>query len=252
MKSELMDCRSFSGSNGQNRKKLGVIGGMGPAATALFFGLLTKNTHADRDQDHLETYIISRPAIPDRTAFILGKSKENPVPAIIETGNKLVELGADVIAIPCLTSHFFYDELSEGIHAPIIHLVREIGSFLHRQGISRAGLMATDGVVQSGLFHTELDAFNIRTIAPSPDKQRQVMDLVYNSIKANKPFDLNTFLSIENELRENGAQSILLACTELSLIKRDCRLSAGYVDALEVLAMRCIEICGACTVDAEV
>jgi len=226
------------------RKKLGVIGGMGPAASAYLYELLTNMTRAETDQDHLEIYIISRPSIPDRTAYILGKSTESPVAPIIEAANMLKALGVDYIAIPCATTHCFYDELTKSIKTPLIHMVRETAAHLAACGTTAAGVMATDGAVSSGLFQKELGASGIRAIIPSKRMQSVVMDLVYNCVKAGKPFSLDNFISVADELRENGAEKVILACTELSMIKRETGLSPGYLDVLEVLARRCLELCG--------
>jgi len=236
--------RNKPGDNPQPRKKLGIIGGMGPAATAHFYALVTSMTQAETDQEHLEAHIISRPSIPDRTAYILGKSDQSPVPHIVESGRMLAKIGAGLIAIPCVTSHFFYDELQEGINVPIINMVRETAAFLSQAQIKAAGIMATDGAVRSGLFQNELNASGIRAIAPSETMQARVMDLIYNNIKANRPFDIESFKTVTNELRANGAERILLACTEFSLIRQTSKLSSEYVDVLEILAKRSIELCG--------
>jgi len=228
----------------RQRKKLGVIGGMGPAATALFYELLTSLAGVKTDQEHPEAFILSRPSIPNRTDYILGKSPEDPVPPIIETGRMLVSLGVDYIAIPCVTSHFFYDRLTQGISAPIINMVRETANRLALQGVNRAGVLATDGTVRSGLFSSELDAAGIQAVYPSTRKQSLIMEIIYDRIKAGAQFDFGEFMSAARELRDNGAQCLILACTELSLIKRNFGLADGYIDALEVLALRSLELCG--------
>lgn len=228
----------------RSKKKLGVVGGMGPAATAYFYELLTTMADAGADQEHIETFIISRPTIPDRTAFIMGKSDESPVPQIIESGRMLAVLGAELIAIPCVTTHFFFEELASGIEVPLINVITEMAEHLLRTGVKRAGLMATDGTISSRLFDNELESRGIRSVVPSERMQALVMDLIYNRVKANKPCDINEFIRVADELRENGAEAIVLACTELSLIKRDFSLIGGYVDALEVLAGSSLELCG--------
>ena len=92
---------------------LGIIGGLGPMATAYFMELLINMTDAKCDQDHLEMIIYNCPSIPDRTAYILGKSNANPVVPIIKIGKKLKEQNVDCISIPCITAHYFHDEIEE-------------------------------------------------------------------------------------------------------------------------------------------
>lgn len=227
------------------RKRLGVIGGLGPLATAYFFELVIQMTAAKVDQEHVEMLIYNRPAIPDRTSYILGESKENPLPEMIETGQWLVEQGAEVIAIPCITAHYFHKELTEAIAAPVIHIIRETAAHLAAYGIKKAGIMATDGTVCSGLFQKELEDCGIDWAVPDKRNQQYVMELIYEDVKAGRPIELEKFSSVTAYLREQGAEVIILGCTELSLIKRDYAIGSGYLDAMEVLARQAVLCCHA-------
>lgn len=202
-------------------------------------------TDAKLDQEHIEMIIFSKPSIPDRTEYILGRSKENPVIPIIGIGKSLVNLGADYIAIPCITAHYFHDSLTEGIGAPIIHIIKETAEYLKSHGIKCAGIMATEGTIYSGLFQKELERLEIKPIIPSKQKQDFVTNLIYQNIKANLPAETDKFAEVSEELKEKGAEVIILGCTELSLIKRDYKIGPDYIDAMEVLAMRSILLCEA-------
>lgn len=218
---------------------------MGPIATAYFYELIIKMTNAKLDQEHIEMLIYSKPTIPDRTAYILGKSKDNPVFPMIEIGKALVDLGVDYIAIPCITAHYFHDTLSGGIDVPIIHIIKETAQHLKDHGVQCAGIMATEGTINSNLFQVELANAGIKALIPSKQKQEIITDLIYKNIKANQPIDINKFAAASLELRNNGAEVIILGCTELSLIKRDYDIGPGFIDAMEVLAMRSILLCEA-------
>lgn len=224
-------------------KKLGVIGGLGPIATAYFYELIIKMTNAATDQEHMEIIIYSRPSTPDRTEFILGRSKDNPVCPMLEAGRTLVGMGVDYIAIPCITAHYFHDILSEGINAPILNIVKETVQQLADHGVKCAGIMATEGTIQSELFQKELSNYGITAVIPSKEKQELVTHLIYKNVKANQPVEMDKFNDASGELRENGAEVIILGCTELSLIKKDYKIGAGFIDAMEVLAMRSIQSC---------
>ncbi len=221
-------------------KRLGVIGGLGPIATAYFYELIIKMTDARLDQEHIEMLIYSKPSIPDRTDYILGKSPDNPVYPMVDVGRKLVGMGADHIAIPCITAHYFHDTLSEGIKAPVLHAIMETAHYLKSEGIRQAGIMATEGTVHSGIFQQELQECGITSILPSDESQAAVSELIYKNIKANEPVDYEKFEQVSHQLRRDGAEVIILGCTELSLIKRDFKIGPGYIDAMEVLAMRSI------------
>lgn len=226
-------------------RRLGVIGGLGPIATAYFYELIIRMTKAGKDQEHIEMMIYSKPSIPDRTDFILKKSKDSPVPHMIEIGKALAGMGADYIAIPCITAHYFHEELSKGINVPIIHIVKETVEHLKMKGVSCAGIMATEGTIHSRLLQQELEQYGIKALIPSAKRQKDVTSLIYENVKANLPVDMNKFRKISEELRSEGAQVIILGCTELSLIKRDYNIGPGYIDAMEVLAMRSIQLCEA-------
>ena len=103
-------------------KKLGVIGGLGPLATAYFYELVTEFTEIEVEQEHLEMVLYSAPAIPDRTSYILDNSKPSPVPGIIRVGKELVNTGCEVIAIPCVTAHHFFDESAkQNVYSKKVH-----------------------------------------------------------------------------------------------------------------------------------
>ena len=104
-------------------KKLGVIGGLGPMATAYFYQLITQMSDAGCDQEHMEILLYSKPTIPDRTRYILNNKEENPLDDIVEVGNVLKNAGAEVIAIPCITAHYFHNEIEKAVELPIVHAI---------------------------------------------------------------------------------------------------------------------------------
>lgn len=221
--------------------RLGIIGGLGPMATAYFMQLVIQMTQAQTDQEHIEMIIYNCPSIPDRTRYIIGESDENPVEPMIAIGKKLVEAGAGTIAIPCITAHYFHDEMEHAIGVPILHGIAETAEYLVQRGCTRVGVMATDGTVKSGLFSKEFEKKGITCDYPSAEGQAAVMELIYQDVKAGKPVDMDKFRSVARELFDRGAEVILLGCTELSLIKRDNRLGEGFLDVMEVLAKCSVE-----------
>ena len=225
-------------------KKLGVIGGLGPMATAFFMQMVIEMTDAEIDQNHIEMLIHNCPSIPDRTNYILGKSNDNPGPRMIEVGKVLADAGSQVIAIPCVTANYFYDELTEKIPAEVINTIKETADYLREKGINKVGLMATDGTVQSGLFNAEFEKSGIELIVPGERAQKYVMDIIYNNVKAGKVIDMDEFEFVSVELRGKGAQVILLGCTELSMARRDENIGPGYLDVMQVLARTSVIKCG--------
>lgn len=225
-------------------KKLGVIGGLGPMATAFFMQMVIEMTEAKTDQEHIEMLIHNCPAIPDRTSYILGKSEVSPKPQIVKVGQQLAAYGVDVIAIPCVTANYFYEDLQKEIDAPIIDIIGETVKYLVDAGVKCAGIMATDGTIQCGIFQRALEAAGIMVVTPNETGQQHVMHLIYQNVKATKPAEMERFTAVSEELRQKGAEVIILGCTELSMIRRDEVIGAGYLDAMQVLAKASVEQCG--------
>ncbi len=225
-------------------KKLGVIGGLGPMATAFFMKMVIEMTDAATDQEHIEMIIYNSPGIPDRTSYILGISKESPFPPMLAIGRKLEEQEVGLIAIPCITANYFYQKLSEAIPVKIIDIIGEICSYLTKRGFRHAGLMATSGTVESRLFQNALQAHGCSLIVPSEERQKDLMHVIYENVKANRPVDMQRFEAVSAELRESGAEVIILGCTELSVVRETCRIGAGYLDALQLMAKCAVEDCG--------
>lgn len=227
-----------------NNKILGILGGLGPMSTAYFYEMITEHTEVQCDQDHIDMIISSAATTPDRTGYILGTSPDNPALRMIEDAKKLVEFGADVIAIPCNTAHYFYSEVQNNITVPIIHIIYETIKRCKSLGDDCIGIMATDGTVLSKTYQRIAEEFSIECIVPSAANQQKVMDIIYGSVKQGKPVDMKSFYEVSRELTKAGCDRIILGCTELSLIKRDHGLDSFYIDALEVLAWKSIEYCG--------
>lgn len=224
---------------------LGIIGGMGPMATAYLLELVIQMTDAKTDQEHLDVILFDRPQVPDRTAHILDPAKPSPLPSMRDTAQTLERLGAGVICAPCVTSHCFYPELAASVSVPFLHMVEEAGRELLAAGKKRAGILATTGTVKMGLFQKALESAGVEWAIPGEAGQRLVMSLIYEDIKAGRPANMGKFQRASEELFDQGCDCLILGCTELSLVKRDIPLGHGYLDALEVLAKRCVQACGA-------
>lgn len=224
-------------------KKLGVIGGLGPMATALFMQMVIEMTDADTDQEHIEMIIYNCPSIPDRTNFILGKNVDSPLPAILEIGSKLDKEDVGLIAIPCVTANFFYEQMCEGIKAPIVDVIGEMVSYLLAHKIKNVGLMATSGTVESKLFQKAFDKAGLNLIVPDSQGQADVMSVIYDNVKANKPVDLSKFKGVEQSLKDAGAEVIILGCTELSVVRCDYNIGSGFIDAMQLMAQCCVKNC---------
>lgn len=224
-------------------KNLGIIGGLGPMATAYFLQLVTQMSDAGADQEHMEVYVISRPSIPDRTNYILGLSDESPAKEMCEAGVQLKSLGAEVLALPCVTGHYFHQEIEKNAGLPLIDAIEETSDYLCKRKVTRAGILATEGTIKSRLFQCALEKRKIEYVIPDKAGQKKIMSIIYKDIKAGKRAHMGNFEMVSANLRRQGAEVILLACTELSLLKRDNQVGKGYLDVMEVLAAKAVDIC---------
>ncbi len=229
----------------QMSKTLGILGGLGPMSSVYFYEMLTSHTRASCDAEHLNILLSSRADTPDRTAFILGRSKQNPLDTMRAEAQKLVGAGADIIAIPCNTAHCFYDSLSEVLPVPVINIIKQTALFCRRQGLGRVGVLATEGTVASGAYKSIFSLAGIECLSPDADGQRAISEIIYGQIKSGRAPDIELFERVCRSLRDKGAERLILGCTELSLIKREGVLSDSlFIDSLEVLAYSAIRLCG--------
>lgn len=226
------------------RKTVGILGGMGPAATVELFNRIVNYTNASRDEEHVNLVIINDPTIPDRTKFILGNG-ENPVPKLIQNLNKLINAEVDVVIMPCMTAHAFIEELQAETSIPIINGIVLIEEYLNNLDISidRVGLLATTGSVKSGTYNKFLSR---EVITPNDKIQNKLMDIIYGEkgIKAGFVNDdiLNQLLEIIRTLKNKGAQAFIAGCTELGLVLNNENTQEIIIDPIDFLAYRAIEI----------
>ena len=227
-----------------DKGKLGVIGGMGPQAMLQFCQRVIDHTAAHSDQEHLPTLLLSDTEMPDRTAALLSGDAA-PVRERLLSDAKLLEgWGAAAIAITCNTAHAFLPAIEGELRVPVVNMISQTAAALKALGCRRAGILGTDGTLQTGLYHRALEAQGIQPVSPPPEAQRQVMHLIYEEIKRGLPGSEERFRTAAKALQDMGCDRVVLACTEMSTYKDWHGLGEYYVDAMDVLARRCVEACG--------
>lgn len=227
-------------------KILGVLGGVGPLATIYFADLVVKMTDAKTDQEHIAMVILNHSSIPDRTEYIMDKSKPNPLPVMINDAKMLEEDNCDYIVIPCNTAHYFYDEIQKSVSVPIINILEETVKYCEKTipNIKKIGVLATDGTIISQAYQNIIEKHGLECVIPDDDDQRSVMDIIYNQVKAGKQVDIFEFHRIIGNLKKSGCDAIVLGCTELSIIKKDFDINReDIVDSMECLARSSILAC---------
>jgi len=222
---------------------LGIFGGMGPEATANLYQLVVKSTPAKKDQDHIPTLMYSLPQVPDRTAAIQS-GDPSIVPWLVEGVTRLERAGATFIVIPCNTAHYYFDQMQAAVHIPIIHLIRETVAEVgvKHPKAKRIGLLATSATIQTGLYEKELKARGYAVLVPDGAVQTAcVMKAVYGIKAGTSPKENEDLLARAGSLLETqGAEVIVLGCTEIPLAFNPARAKVPVVNANQVLADRAV------------
>lgn len=226
-------------------KTAGVIGGLGPMATVYFFNMVVELTDSSNDQEHVDMLISNKATTPDRTDFIIGKSNLNPAPVLNKEALKLQNAGADFLVMTCNTAHYFYDEITKGLDIPFINIIEETVLHAKSKGFKKLCILATTGNIQSELYQSMCKKHGLDFLIPNEQQQEVVMDLIYGHIKKGITPNINSFNSLIYDFKKNQCDGAVLGCTELSILKNDFNLCEDFfIDSLEVLARKTIELCG--------
>lgn len=229
---------------GMTEPVLGVLGGMGPAATADFLARLASLTPASCDQEHLATIVYSDPRTADRSDAILGHGP-SPLPAMIRGVDFLNQAGCGLIAIPCNTAHHWYADLAARSRAPVLHIAAAtIARLRAHPGIDAVGLLATDGTVRAAIYHTRLQQ---RGIAVLDLADRSGANHVMRGIRAMKAGQADAaredLVTAGSHLARQGAKALIVACTDISTALSGVTAIDGrpVVDASDCLALAALE-----------
>ncbi len=227
------------------KKVLGIIGGMGPGATALLFQKLIAYTDARCDAEHVHVLIDNYPQIPDRTQAILAGSAA-PADYICRSGQALCEAGAELLLIPCNTSHYYYPLIRQRMPVPVIHMIEETAKVCAAAGYRTVGVLATTGTCSTRVFDTALHTVGVEVVYPSAEGQQVVMSVIYDQVKAGRPIDTAPLKPFLDEMAYAGAEAFILGCTELPLALHSGDYGYTYIDTLDVLAKSAITCAGYC------
>ena len=230
-------------------KTIGILGGMGPAATADLMNKIIERTDAACDQEHIPMIIDSNTRIPDRTAAIKGEGP-SPVSEMLKSARRLEAAGADFLIIPCNTAHHFIRDIESDISIPILDMMLETANLLQRRGVGCAAVLATEGTYLSRRYDRVLGEKGIEVVNPTPAEQEVLMSLIYDYIKSGiteaRSLPRDQIKALTSDLKSRGAQAILMACTELPLAFAIMDLiDDSCVDPTAVLAEAAIREAGA-------
>jgi aspartate racemase len=224
-------------------KKLGVLGGMGPAASAEFIVRLIQQTPASKDQDHIPFVLWNNPQIPDRSTS-MRNGDDNPLPHLVEGIKALKHSGCDLIVIPCNTAHFWYHELSR-LNVKIIHIVDSVADALSEIDVTNTtiGVMGTQATVEFGLYQYMLNKSGWNCITPTKEEMDTLVQPAIDLIKSGNISQAQLMLmTVINSLIDRGAKAVVLGCTEIPLAIKQTEENGipiiNSIDSLVKLAIR--------------
>ncbi|HIP92031.1 MAG TPA: aspartate/glutamate racemase family protein [Thermotoga sp.] len=212
---------------------IGIIGGMGPLSTIEFLKKIVEKTPAKKDQDHIRIIVDINSKIPDRTAHILGRG-ECPLPYLLDSVERLIGAGVDVILISCNTAHYYIEDMRKRSNVPIIDLVEEGLKILKKRGIDKILLLATEGTIKSGIYKTRSEKIGIEIVEPNEDVLNITTKVIYSVKSGNLDEAKEYWKKLSRYLDEEA--DIFLGCTELSLV------ADRGIDVLDLWSDAVIEI----------
>lgn len=234
--------------------KIGMVGGLGPAATVDLLDKIVRATPAAKDQEHIKVVIEQNPQIPDRTANLLGHGVD-PTIAMYAACKRLEADEADAIILPCNTAHAFVDRLQPYLSIPFINMQRAtLEAIAERWGKDATiGLLATNGTIATRIYHEIAEKMGMKLVTPDPAHQARVMAAIYGEKGAKAGFTdgecrEDLLAGAEYLVREHGAQVLVLGCTELPLILSESEAfeiagtTVAMVDPTAVLARKCVAL----------
>lgn len=228
------------------KKSIGILGGMGPLATADLFCKLVRLTDAACDNDHIRVYIDDNASIPDRTAAILSGGPD-PMPAMTESLRKLESCGAGCIIMPCNTAHYFLPRLQALTKVPFLSMLEATAKACRVQFPGKtAAVLATRGTLAAGLYQDALAAEQVPFLIPGVQEQDALMRVIYDGVKAGAAPDAYRadMTAVMSRLSAQGADYLILGCTELPLAYQALNLSIPAIDPTAELAKAAIRFSG--------
>ena len=219
-----------------SEKVVGVIGGMGPEATVDFMHRLMARTPARDDVDHLHVLVDNNPKIPSRIAALIDGTGEDPAPVLCDMARGLQAQGADFLVMPCNTAHYYLPAIARSVSIPVLDMVQLAIQKLSIVKPRRVGMLASPAVRKVGLYKARMEQAGLHALFPEPQDENVLLGII-KAVKAGRLDDKRRqdYSKVAGNLLSGGADALLVACTEFSVIGPPAGVTASVVDALDVL-----------------
>ncbi|NMA01221.1 MAG: amino acid racemase [Clostridia bacterium] len=216
-------------------KTVGILGGMGPEATVDLMSKIIRATPAKTDQEHIRLLVDNNPQVPSRIDAIL-EGSENPGPVLAEMAKGLENWGAEMLAIPCNTAHYYVQYVMEAVNIPVVNMIEETIQVIVASGIKNIALLATTATLKTKLYEEKLIQAGLEVILPDPEFQEEIMRAIYGVKSGDYPKAYGAIAKVLEHVQSRGAQGVIPGCTELPLIISKDNCSLEIFDPTTILA----------------
>jgi len=215
-------------------RRIGVLGGMGPEATVLLLQRVIARTPAADDTDHVPMLVDMNTQVPSRIRALIGETGDDPGPVLGQMARRLEAMGAEALAMPCNTAHNYAGAIRAAATIPFIDMVEATASQLAVSGVRRIGLLASPAVRITGVFERALDTRGVATRYPA--EEAPLLGAI-RAIKAGRELEAaRAALRVAGDaLLAQGAETLVIGCSEFSIIADALSPARRTVDSLDVL-----------------
>ena len=228
----------------QQEKCAGILGGMGPDATVDFMSRLLRLVEAQEDSDHIRCIVDNNPKVPSRIKALFEGGQEDPAPCLMDMARRLEVWGADFLVMPCNTAHYYHGQIQSAVRIPVLNMITLTAKAVQQKfpHLRKAGILATSATVRVGLYEKAFGELGIETLYPDAPEQAALLALIKH-IKAGQLGEDQraALIASGRHVLEKGAQALVLACTELSVMAPQ-KGELPFVDASQVLAEETVAI----------
>jgi aspartate racemase len=220
-------------------KVAGILGGMGPEATVDLMARVIRATPASDDCDHVRLVVDNNPQVPSRIKALIEKAGDDPTPCLQEMARKLEGWGVDFLAMPCNTAHCYHGQIQAAVAIPVLNMITLAAETLTscQPRLQAIGILASTAVLDLGLYDLALAEKNIRLISPDEGLQADLMRAI-RTIKTGRQADWEeqVMQAAADNLADKGAEALLVACTELSIVAEGLETDMPCYDTAQILA----------------
>lgn len=233
----------------KQEKIVGIIGGMGPEATVDLMARLIRLTPALDDADHVRCIVDNNPKVPSRIKALIEGGGASPVPELQDMARRLEAWGADFLAMPCNTAHYYFQDIQDAVSIPMLNLIEiTVRTVLkHQPRIAAVGILGSTAMLLTGLYQRAFATAGVTVVYPDTSCQARVMFAIKDIKKGAVDQAAPAFETAVSNLETQGAQAVVVACTELSLLSPalppTLPLPVPQYDAADILARAIIHAC---------